>query len=100
MLLAAGCSGGRTFKVKGTISGAKNGVLYLQKEEDGAYVNLDSLEMGKNGQFEFSAPIEDPQMYYLAFGKAEPAISFFAESGEITVDAHIDSLDRAKIKGG
>lgn len=100
VLLVAGCSGGKTFKVKGTIKGAKNGVLYLQKEENGRYVNLDSLEMGKNGQFELSAPVEDPQMYYLAFGKAEPAVSFFAEKGEITVDAHIDSLDRAKIKGG
>ena len=100
VLLAAGCSGGKTFKVKGTIDGAKNGVLYLQKEADGRYVNLDSLEMGKNGRFELSAPVEDPQMYYLAFGKAEPAVSFFAQGGEITIDAHIDSLGQARIKGG
>lgn len=100
VLLAAGCSGGKTFKVKGAIDGAKNGVLYLQKEEDGRYVNLDSLEMGKSGRFELSAPVEDPQMYYLAFGKAEPVVSFFAQGGEITIDAHIDSLEQARIKGG
>lgn len=100
VLLVAGCSGGKTFKVKGSINGAKNGVLYLQKEQDGHYVSLDSLEMGKNGRFELSAPVEDPQMYYLAFGKAEPVVSFFAQGEEITIDAHIDSLDQARIKGG
>lgn len=99
-LLAAGCSGGKTFKVKGTIEGAKNGTLFLQREQDGQYVNVDSLEMGRHGRFELTGDATEPQMYYLAFGKAEPVMSFFAEGDPVTVRAHIDSLDRAEIKGG
>ena len=98
--LAAGCGSDSTFQVKGTIAGAKNGTLYLQKEEEGHYLNVDSLEMGKNGKFEFTGDATEPQMYYLAFGKAAPVLSFFAESGTITIDARIDSLQKAKVKAG
>ena len=38
--LLVGCSGGKTFRVKGTIEGAKNGTLYLQYEQDGRYVSI------------------------------------------------------------
>lgn len=99
-LLLAGCSGGKTFKVKGVIQGAKNGVLYLQREENGRYVDVDSLELGCNGRIELAGRAEEPQMYYLAFGKSEPALSFFADGAPVQVQAHIDSLDRARITAG
>ena len=96
----AGCSGGKTFKVKGVIEGAKNGMLYLQCEQDGRYVDVDSLELGRNGRIDLTGRADEPQMYYLAFGKSEPALSFFADGEPVQVQAHIDSLDRARITAG
>lgn len=98
--LLVGCSGGKTFRVKGTIEGAKNGTLYLQYEQDGRYVSVDSLEMGRDGSFDLTGDASEPRMYYLAFGETAPVLSFFAEGAPVTVRAHIDSLDCAQITGG
>ena len=104
MFLAAAvlvsCGRGGNVVVTGTIQGAKNGTLYLQHEVDGLYRNVDSVEMKKNGRFELSADVDSPEVYYLAFGKSAPVISFFAEPGTVNVSARIDSLSSAKVTGG
>lgn len=104
MFLAAAvlvsCGRGGNVVVTGTIQGAKNGTLYLQHEVDGLYRNVDSVEMKKNGRFELSADVDSPEVYYLAFGKSAPVISFFAEPGTVNVSAKIDSLPYAKVTGG
>ena len=104
MFLAAAvlvsCGRGGNVVVTATIQGARNGTLYLQHEVDGLYRNVDSVEMKKNGRFELSADVDSPEVYYLAFGKSAPVISFFAEPGTVNVSARIDSLSSAKVTGG
>ena len=103
MFLAAAvlvsCGRGGNVVVTGTIQGAKNGTLYLQHEVDGLYRNVDSVEMKKNGRFELSADVDSPEVYYLAFGKSAPVISFFAEPGTVNVSARIGQSHRRQKPG-
>ena len=88
-------------QVEGVVRGAKNGVLYVMNEQqDGTMSVLDSVEMKKNGKFEFSINEPSTRLCYLTFNKAVPTLAFFVEGVPVNIDAQVDSLSFAKVNGG
>jgi len=92
--------------ITGTIRGLKKGTLYLQKIEDTILKNLDSLVIDGSPQFSFQTNVQEPEIHYLFLDKHDGApyndrITFFAESGSITINTSLNGFEKeAIIVGG
>lgn len=91
------------FTLKGTIKGLKKGVVYLQKEKDTAIVNLDSVVINGESQFELQTHLDHSLLLYLKLKKNDGLdhfVPFFATKGiaELTTSLKNFSSD-VKIKG-
>ena len=89
--------------ITGQIQGLKKGKLYLQKINDSAIVNIDSVEFYGNNDFTFETSIEYPEIMYLQLQKdtveiADNFITFFADKGQLQVDAKLEEFSLAKIE--
>jgi len=74
----------QNFSISGTVKGLKKGTLYLQKIDDTLLVNIDSLVVDGNPDFEFNATLSEPEVLYLYLDKVDNSeyddrIFFFAE---------------------
>ena len=91
--------------VKGNVEGLKKGTIYLQKIEDAALVNVDSVIINGDSNFELEDFITSPQIMYLFLDKVDNAeyderIEFFAEEGEVTVNTTLKNFTvDAKVSG-
>ena len=89
----------------GTVEGLRKGTLYLQKIQDSTLVNIDSVVVNGNPEFQFKTQIERPEIYYLYLKKEDgdslnDRILFFAEKGNITVNTLLKTFESsAKVKG-
>ncbi len=94
-----------TMFVNGRVKGLKKGVLYLQKVTDTTLVTLDSLEVKGDGNFEFMASMDSPQIFYLYLKKEDnndinDRITFFGEPGTITIQTTWNAFEnKAVIEG-
>ena len=94
-----------TMTVSGMIDGLKKGTLYFQKIGDSTLINIDSLEIKGDGNFEFSQELESPEVFYLYLKKADnndlnDRIVFFGEQGEIHIKTYWNTFDSdAEITG-
>ena len=91
------CSKSGDFVLTGKVNGLRKGVLYLQKVEDTALVNIDSLVVDGDPEFEFYADIKEPQVLYLTLEKVDAndfddRILFFAEPGEMTLNTSLKNF--------
>lgn len=83
--------------VKGNIEGLKKGTLYLQKIEEAILVNVDSVMINGDSNFELKDFITSPQIMYLFLDKVDNAeyderIEFFAEEGEVTINTTLKNF--------
>lgn len=91
--------------VRGNVEGLKKGTLYLQKIEDAALVNVDSVIINGDSNFELEDFITSPQIMYLFLDKVDNAeyderIEFFAEEGEVTINTTLKNFAvDAKVSG-
>ncbi|MDN3666395.1 DUF4369 domain-containing protein [Algibacter miyuki] len=89
--------------VKGHIAGLKKGTVYLKKLNDSALVNVDSLVMNGNSNFELHSAIESPEIFFLFLDKnsaQEDGISFFADKGITEINSTLKNFTYdAEIKG-
>ena len=89
----------------GTVEGLRKGTLYLQKIQDSTLVNIDSVVVNGNPEFQFKTEIENPEIYYLYLKKEDgdslnDRILFFAEKGNITVNTLLKTFESsAKVTG-
>jgi len=68
------------FILKGNVKNLKKGVLYLQKDGKSTIINLDSVVVKGEPNFELKANIEEPVLLYLKLQKnddQEHYIPFF-----------------------
>ncbi len=92
--------------ITGNIKGLKKGVLYLQKIQDTALVNVDSITIDGNSEFVLQSNVEEPEIHYLYLDKDDGAqyndrIDFFAEPGDITITTSLTDFEKdVKITGG
>lgn len=106
-IFLAACTGDKTsvMEVSGSVKGLKKGTLFLQKVEDSVLVSVDSLEIKGNGDFQFTTPMESPEIFYLYLRKADQndlndRITFFGEPGKITISTIWNAFDsKAEIEG-
>lgn len=91
--------------IKGHIKGLKKGTIYLQKIEDTLLVNVDSVMIDGDANFELGDYIESPQIMYLFLDKVDNTvyndrIDFFAEAGEVTINTTLKNFEvDAKVVG-
>ena len=84
--------------VNGEIKGLKKGTLYLQKIEDTALVNVDSVLVTGDPNFSMETYLESPQIMYLYLEKVDnnqydDRIDFFADKGQITINTKLDKFE-------
>lgn len=100
-----GCNKSADFTLTGKVNGLKKGKIYLQRVEDTTLVNLDSLIVDGDAEFEFYASIKEPQILYLTVEKVDAyeyddRIMFFAEPGEMTLNTSLKNFEsQAAITG-
>ncbi|MEC8547065.1 MAG: DUF4369 domain-containing protein [Bacteroidota bacterium] len=96
---------GLMMHVSGKIDGLRKGTLYLQKVLDSTLVDVDSLVINGNPEFQFKTEIESPEIFYLYLNKEDgdslnDRIMFFAEKGEITINTLLNTFESsAKVSG-
>ncbi|WP_103867221.1 DUF4369 domain-containing protein [Aquimarina sp. I32.4] len=88
------------------IKGLKKGTVYLQRIQDTALVNIDSITIDGNSEFILTSQVQEPEIHYLYLDKKDgkqynDRIDFFAEPGEISISTSLlDFENDIKIKGG
>ena len=92
------CTKSGDFTLTGTVKGLKKGTIYLQKIQDTVLVNLDSLVIDGNPDFEFATDLKEPQVLYLHLDKKDASeyddrILFFAEPGEISITTSLKNFE-------
>ncbi|WP_026839323.1 DUF4369 domain-containing protein [Gillisia sp. JM1] len=91
--------------VKGHVKGLKKGTIYLQKIEDTLLINVDSIMIDGDANFELGDYLESPKIMYLFLEKADnieydDRIEFFAEEGEVTINTTLKNFQvDAKVVG-
>ena len=84
--------------ITGEIKGLKKGKLYLQHIADSVLVNIDSVTFDGNNNFDFSVPLESPEVFYLYLDKNDgndvnDRITLFGEVGEINVQTFWNAFE-------
>jgi len=91
--------------VKGHVKGLKKGTIYLQKIEDTLLINVDSVMIDGDANFELGDYLESPQIMYLFLDKIDNTeyndrVEFFAEEGEVTINTTLKNFEvDAKVVG-
>ena len=85
-------------RLTGEVKGLRKGNLWLQKLDDSILVNLDSMVVDGNANFEFSDVLSEPEVYYLTMSFQDSSniikrVPFFAESGEITLTTSLEDYE-------
>ncbi|MEM1002959.1 MAG: DUF4369 domain-containing protein, partial [Bacteroidota bacterium] len=91
------------FTLKGSIKGLKKGIIYLQKDGDSTLIDLDSMEIKGQPEFELRTNLEEPILLYLSLSKKDGKdhyIPFFASEGETYISTTLENFSfEADIKG-
>lgn len=93
-LLLAACDNASKFKVEGSIENAEDSVLLLSHCTLDGVQKIDSVTLGKNGEFSFKvdAPTDCPEFYTLSIGKH--IINFAVDSTEtLTIKASLPRME-------
>lgn len=107
MLLAA-CNSGPKFLVEGRINNAADSILHFEANTLDGIASLDSVKLGENGSFSFSAPApSNPEFYTLRIGKkrihfsidSTETVSFEADIATMSTDYKVSGSENSvKIK--
>ncbi len=84
--------------LSGNVDGLRKGTLLLQKIDDTTLVNIDSVVVDGVASFEFSVPVEAPEVYYLTMRfndslQTETRIPFFAEASDIVLNSKLKNFE-------
>jgi len=99
-LLAASCSNipKNEYVVSGNISGKVPAQALLKIYDAGNWKTIDSADF-INGSFKFKGSVAEPDYYFVQIGETKNRMGFFLENSKITINANIDSLNKAVVKG-
>ena len=92
------CAKPEGFVIKGQIKGKESGDIKLMKYADGKWITEDSAKIEK-GKFELKGKTGLPELRLISMGPQAVVAQFFAENGNITVNANADSLNKTEVKG-
>jgi peroxiredoxin len=86
------------FVIRGKLQGKDSGWVNLKKYVDGKLVTEDSAKIEK-GNFELKGKTDLPEFRIIFLETRQPLAQFFAENGNISIKASMDSLNKVEIKG-
>jgi thiol-disulfide isomerase/thioredoxin len=86
------------FVIKGQIKGKVSGNIQLMKFADGKWVAEDSAKIEK-GKFVLKGKTDLPELRLITLGPQTMVVQFFAENGDLTLNADADSLSKTEVKG-
>lgn len=92
------CAKPEGFVIKGQIKGKESGNIQLMKYADGKWSVEDSAKIEK-GIFVLKGKTDLPELRIISMGPQAMVAQFFAENGDLTVSADIDSLNTTEVKG-
>jgi len=91
------------FTLKGHIKNLKKGTIYLKKANDSTLVNVDSIVINGNSNFELHSDLDSPEMFFLYLDKnssEKDRIPFFADKGVTEINTTLKNfVFDAEIKG-
>jgi len=92
------CKKENEMNIEATITGLKKGTVYLQKIQDSALVNLDSIVVDGQDTFSLSTIVTAPELFYIYVDKVDGTeyndrITFFGEKGELKLNTHLDKIN-------
>ena len=92
------CKKENEMNIEATITGLKKGTVYLQKIQDSALVNLDSIVVDGNDSFSLSTIVTAPELFYIYVDKVDGTeyndrITFFGEKGELKLNTHLNKIN-------
>lgn len=102
LLFLSHCTPGSpsSFELKVSIKGLKKGVVVLQTLKNGELVDLDTSFVERERAFYFEGKLSQPKLFWITVVKKESdRIPIFLEPGQVSLNAHIDSLVFPRIKG-
>jgi len=109
LLLLAACKkeehGDANVHITGNVKGFKKGQLFIKRFNDSAFVNIDTIIIDGNSQFESHLKLDSPEMLYLVIDRVKTTsvddeLPFFAEPGNIRIETTKDEFfGKAKITG-
>jgi len=87
-----------TMYVDGDIIELRKGTLYLQKIKDSLLINVDSLQLNRNGKFNFEVEISEPEIFHLYLAKDDgdslnDRIIFFGDKGRINIKTRLKTFE-------
>tara|TARA_R110000868_G_scaffold316523_1_gene577393 strand:- start:266 stop:964 length:699 start_codon:yes stop_codon:yes gene_type:complete len=89
--------------VRGHIKDLKKGTIYLKKVKDSTFVNVDSIIISGNSDFELHSDLDSPEMFFLYLDKnssEKDRIAFFADKGVTEINTTLKNfVFDAKING-
>ena len=89
----------------GEVEDLKVGTLYLQQLQDSSLVNLDSMVVDGDPNFDFTAEISEPQLLYLYLDKKDRSkyddrLAFFTGDSTMTIHTTLENFaEAAEITG-
>lgn len=86
-------------RLKGTVTGAKDGIIYLQQYDNKIFKTVDST-LVKNGRFSFATKVQLPELYGLKLTGDGYPVQVFLEDSPIDVAIQWgEKGGRAEVKG-
>jgi len=91
--------------ITGNIKGFKKGRLFIRKQNDTAFINIDTINIDGISEFESHLKLDSPQMLYMVIDRVstesvDQELPFFAEPGNIKITTSKDEFfAKAKITG-
>ena len=81
-------------EISGFIKDLKKGTLYIKKVQDTALITIDTIKINGDSHFVSNIIVTNPEMYYLILDRGttisgDNSISFFAESGKMTIESSL-----------
>lgn len=86
-------------RLTGTLTGANDGKIYLQRYDNKLFKTVDST-LVKNGRFSFTTKVQLPELYGLKLASDDYPVQIFLEDAPITVDLKVGERGlHAEVKG-
>lgn len=94
----------QTLEISGRVEDLKKGTIYIQKFGDSTLVNIDTIQINGNPDFQVQLNVKEPEMLQLILDRGathskDDQLPFFAEPGHIRIITSLDAFSSGKITG-
>ena len=88
------CSKTQEFEIRGTVSDAKQNMIYLDEQEVESIKPFDSIRIRKNGSFHFTGKIDYPKFYNLHLANTKIIPLLISPGEKVFIQTRSESFNR------